>query len=139
MHNGESPKFLCFFTTYHLLIEVVLKVGESAQLLLAGFSVYLLDPGPDFVLDGFFDELPIVETALFHGPVLAVEDDGGNVFYEDGEVILAQIIVLQEVVQLVGVQLVPNEVGYRNNHKDKTENGQSVHGITVFFGVFVVP
>lgn len=116
--DGHFFQFFWFLPAHHPFVEVVFEVGQSAQLFLVGLHLHFLDPGPDFGLDGFLDELPVVEGVLLHGPVLAVVDEGGDVLDQDGKVILGHVVVLQEVVEFVGVQLVPDEVSDGDHYED---------------------
>lgn len=74
-----------------------------------------LDPLMDFVLDWLLDKMTIIETNLLKSFVVLIEDYGGNVFKQNCEIVLGGVVVLELVIQFVGVGLVPDEI---KNGKD---------------------
>lgn len=74
-----------------------------------------LDPLMDFVLDWLLDKMTIIETNLLKSFVVFIEDYGGNVFKQNCEIVLGGVVVLELVIQFVGVGLVPDEI---KNGKD---------------------
>lgn len=77
-----------------MLIEVVFEVGQLFEFLSIGKAEYLIDPGPDFGFDCFFDFGSVVEGVFVDGLIGTVGNEMRDVLDEYCEVILSYLIVL---------------------------------------------
>lgn len=85
------------------------------KLLFIRFRDDFLDPLMDFVLDWFLNQMAVIEANLLKSFVVLIEYYGGNVFKQNCEIVLGGVVVLELVIQFVGVGLVPDEI---KNGKD---------------------
>lgn len=94
------------------LIEMIFEVRQTIEFPLVSLGVDIVDPGLNFKFDLIFDEVSIIEAALMYCCMFCVKYNGRDIFYQYRKIVLTYIIILKEVVQPVGVELVPDQINY---------------------------